>query len=1223
MTIRKELHDALTGAYSRDYLNNRLVEEVERGHRYDKIFSLLYLDIDYFKSINDAFGRIRGDEVLLELVHRLQQLTRRTDLIFRYGGDQFILLIPESDKQQAVNLAHRLFTSIPSSPFPGEPPLTLSLSIGVATFPEDGQTPEAIFETADNRHILAKRGRRGHVISESEVETEVTLLHEPARLIEREAALDTINTLINNLPSRTFSLLGIMGPASSGKSRMLNEVRKSARLRGLGVLEINGQAALQNRLYGALLEARTFWEEIPNPSAGIKHFAKAILSEIAKKDLNGVLITVDNIEQIDPATLNFLRDLLFSSRIPNLGLAYTCLLGDYQEAFPHGITNQPEIHLEPLARDGVRTWIRQTLQWEAPHELVEWLHQETNGLPGRVQRGLLYLLEEEYLTPAGTNWSLNARYTSLDLHNILLKQEYRTNIHLPATPTPFVGRDVELQKLKQILNQGRMITITGPDGIGKTRLAIQAAAESASIFDHGVYYVPIPANRSTPDFLVSAIANATSFPFLGPELPRQQIFDYLSPQNILLVIDQFECCIEGIELLGDLLDAAPSLHMLITTREKLNIPGEYVYDLGGLRVPREDQADEIEECSAIQLFLQSAKTHIPNFTLTPEDKPHIVQICRLLKGVPLAIELAAAWFNMSNSAHVANHILKVLNQSTNVTILDAILSAFWVILNDIEKSHIRQLAVFEGEFSAQAAMEVIGCSPFFLNCLASRAYLRKIYFDKFEMHPLLRSNALEQLHRYPDEERAVRARHAQYTLEILKEQENLFNKDKVALENIRRDLENVRSGWNWTVAQQNLELLEQIHEGLYYFYRLTGLFQEGERMFRNAIETLQSMPDSLRQNHLIGLMMVHQAQFLSKMAFYDQAVRVAERAAHIGCDTGNALLEGKAEAIWGKALWRSERHLPAREHLLKSQELSRAQNDLPELASTLNLIGNVQYSLGDYTEAKKYYEESRTLFEKIGNKRGISNAINSLGSLHLVQGDYKTAQSLYEFSLRLSHEIEDKAGVARSLNNLGIIAAYSKDFDTARTHYGDALKIYREIGSRRSVSSTLNNLGEISVECQNYSEAVTYFNASLSIDREINHTGSVGYTLNNLGHTALLQGNYNFAADYYTESLHIAHMVFDRYRIAENLIGLAGVCMNMDPQPQSAIRGVQLLAASQSILQTTNHILDPFLQPIFEKISADAHAKLNESDHTSAWESGAEWDMEKAIQEAGKVKTKD
>ena len=237
--------DPMTGVYSRATLGQRLHEEIDRARRYEIPLSIIMLDLDHFKSVNDAFGHLRGDQVLISFAQRLRNAIRKSDLIYRYGGDEFLLLLPNTSKVQGSALAERLLEAIREEPFEGDPPITLTLSLGVASFPDDGHTPETLFEKADQRHYSAKRHGRDRAVDVDPLH-EAPLFFDPdARMVERDEAMFVMQRFLDCLPDRVQGILIVTGPPGSGRSRFLGEVGKNARLQGYEVIALHGSPALE------------------------------------------------------------------------------------------------------------------------------------------------------------------------------------------------------------------------------------------------------------------------------------------------------------------------------------------------------------------------------------------------------------------------------------------------------------------------------------------------------------------------------------------------------------------------------------------------------------------------------------------------------------------------------------------------------------------------------------------------------------------------------------------------------------------------------------------------------------------------------------------------------------------------------------------------------------------------------------------------------------------
>ena len=250
------IHDTLTGAYSRALLNEQFPDEVERCSRYGIPLSLCLIDIDYFKSINDAYGHIRGDQVLQTFVKRLNSLMRKSDILFRYGGDEFVLLMMNTHKKQALALTNRLLDKIRMVPFSGEPPLNISLSIGVASYPDDAANAEEMFNAADRRCYEAKRRGRGQVVGETHKSQNDIVFNKLSRLIERDEAFSKVNCFLELMPTRGRGVLSIIGPQGSGRTSFLSKIESTAKMSNFEVLFLTAKYELKSKAYGLLVETK-------------------------------------------------------------------------------------------------------------------------------------------------------------------------------------------------------------------------------------------------------------------------------------------------------------------------------------------------------------------------------------------------------------------------------------------------------------------------------------------------------------------------------------------------------------------------------------------------------------------------------------------------------------------------------------------------------------------------------------------------------------------------------------------------------------------------------------------------------------------------------------------------------------------------------------------------------------------------------------------------------
>ncbi|HWQ12582.1 MAG TPA: diguanylate cyclase, partial [Roseiflexaceae bacterium] len=757
--------DALTGAASRAALESLLPAAIERAASASRPLALLVIDLDHFKSVNDAFGHARGDAALAEFTRRALGVIRAEDTLFRYGGDEFVALLPGASLAQAWRIAQRLLDEVQGAPFPGDPPLALTLSVGVATFPEDGATPTALFAAADRRSYWAKRGGRGRAVCD---DSPAEAAQRPAPLprpIERDAALAQAHAFLEAAPRHPLALLRIAGPPGMGRTRLLDELRHAAALRGFGVLHLAGDPQLRRRVYGALSRALAEWPVMPHPAAGPRELAQALQRELERRASPALLLALDDPAELDQATLDLLREMLAGQHLAHVALA---LADAGHPADAYGLAeaarHSARIDLEPLSPTGVHVWLRHTLRWEPPEELVRWFRAATEGIPRRVERGLAYVIDYHLLTPDAGGWRFRYDLLALDLARALEREADGPRHNLPAGLSELVGREAELQQLAALIPQQRLVVLTGPGGIGKTRLALQAAAESLHHFADGVFWVPLAAVTSQ-DQLADAIAAALGLALSGDA--EGGLITALRRKRLLLVMDNVEQLGDDLSPVERLLERAPGVHALLTARTPPALSGAYTMPVAGLPVVAGDDL----AAGAVQLLLRRARQADPELVIGEEERAAAGRICRLVEGMPLAIELAAAQARNYTLGQIADALagsLELLNLGLSGgeagdgpalperhRSMAAVLESFWRLLSDEERRVLARLGVFRGGFLGDAARSVAGASPFFLSALVASGYLRRAPGGRYELHELLRQYAAERLAQDPAEHDAA------------------------------------------------------------------------------------------------------------------------------------------------------------------------------------------------------------------------------------------------------------------------------------------------------------------------------------------------------------------------------------------------------------------------------------------------------------------------------------
>jgi predicted ATPase len=394
--------------------------------------------------------------------------------------------------------------------------------------------------------------------------------------------------------------------------------------------------------------------------------------------------------------------------------------------------------------------------------------------------------------------------------------------NLPVQPTAFVGRESELVNVRHMLETDpacRLLTLIGPGGSGKTRLSIQAAllmAEQAGVtFPDGVWFVPL-APLSKAEAIVDTIAGTLDLVLYdGQESPRRQLLDALSQRRLLLLLDNFEHLLtpESVDLVSEILAVAPHVKLLTTSRARLNVPGEQVYLVSGLEIPEaHDDLTAAAAYSAVQLFQQHAGRARPDFELTAENVTAVIHICRLAQGMPLAIELAAAWLKVLSTGEIAAEIEQSLdiletewhNVPERQRSLRAVFNSSWQLLNESERAALQGLAIFQGGFTREAAQAVTGISLKGILALADKSWLQRREDGRYQIHELLRQYAAEKLHANPDAWQQVKEKHCTYYVTFLQEQGSMMwgSRQRDAFDAVGDEFENVRLAWDWLVERQ-------------------------------------------------------------------------------------------------------------------------------------------------------------------------------------------------------------------------------------------------------------------------------------------------------------------------------------------------------------------------------------------------------------------------------------
>ena len=671
------------------------------------------------------------------------------------------------------------------------------------------------------------------------------------------------------------------------------------------------------------------------------------------------------------------------------------------------------------------------------------------------------------------------------------RQSARHNI--PASSTKFIGREKELAHLRQLLADPacRLITLTGLGGIGKTRLAQETARTFADMFINGAWHVPLAAVDA--DGIVPAVGNVFNFLFQTGD-HKKQLLNFLRQKELLLVLDNFEHLLDSSAFLSEILKIAPEVKILVTSRERLDIDGEWVVELSGLAV---------NSMEANQLFAQSAKRARAEIQLTEQDNPAVTEICSLVGGLPLGIEIAAAWTRSMDCESIRDEIQKNLDflattrrdMPERQRSLRAVFESSWNKLSGAEQKTFAALSVFRGGFTREAAERVAGK----IETLVDKSLVQK-NDERFELHEVLRQFAQEKL----STKKKARNAHAAYFAEWAKKFGKMDERESFPAMN--RELENVRSAWAWTVEQKQIVLLAEIAPFTKRYMDLQGRYREGIVLFQQALDGFDSpanadalSPDE--RGHLIARLLMY------------KAILVADA--------------GEPEASL---------------QILKScLDYFRKTEDEVQLAVCLNGLGNASRFLGQEEEAIIYYREELELARAMGNRNEEGMALNNLALSINTLERFEEAEKLHRECLALRRELDDYPGLSSSLINLGVVLFNQNKFQEAKPLLYEAIEITGNLNHTRNKAATLGNLGGILMQEGQYEEALKLFMQGLEIHRNTGYRFGTAIALDNVGTAHFHLGNDQDALYFLRQSIREARDIRSELIVLDALVSIAGL----------------------------------------------------------------------------------
>jgi predicted ATPase/DNA-binding CsgD family transcriptional regulator len=671
--------------------------------------------------------------------------------------------------------------------------------------------------------------------------------------------------------------------------------------------------------------------------------------------------------------------------------------------------------------------------------------------------------------------------------------------NLPAQPTPFIGRAEELRELKRLLSDPscRLVTLVGHGGSGKTRLSIQAASESVGEFEDGAWFVPLQPVSET-EYVVPAIAGALGFTLRGQEEPKVQLFGYLSSREILLLLDNFEHVVEAADLVSEMLQAAPRLKALVTTREALSLGEEWVFPVRGLTFPEGNGAGA-EKYDAVRLFVERARRVSRDYS--PEgDWEAIARLCRLVQGIPLAVELAASWIKVLPCREIVSEVERNLdfldtrlrNVPERHRSVRAVFEESWTLLRKQERSVFARLSVFRGSFGREAAEKVAGASLAALSTLLDKSLLKPHPSGRYSVHEMLRQYAFERLSESPEEVALTADAHWAYYWDfVLKRTPDLLGHRQVeASAEIEAEMDNLRSAWQWAVEQVKTENMGVVTHALGQAWQFKSRYVEAAGQLDLAQKRLEEVEPTKDVELALAAVLVQCAWFHLRLGRVEEAAKAVAQSRDI----------------------------------YERLETGPVQGFATDPRSTAGVIATIK---GDYAEAARLGEEARKAAAQAGPE-GLWNlalAYYVLARSALLQGEYESAAAYAGKAAEAAEAKGDRWFLAYCFIEMGNVASARGDLEAAREHYQASYDLRKEFEDPEGMAIALTYLGEAAVRQERHQEALLLYQQAISTYREIQDIGGLAQSLFGMGKAAAALGEREPACDYFREALESAVVV--------------------------------------------------------------------------------------------------
>jgi predicted ATPase len=617
----------------------------------------------------------------------------------------------------------------------------------------------------------------------------------------------------------------------------------------------------------------------------------------------------------------------------------------------------------------------------------------------------------------------------------LFRPPTKLQSNLPELASPLIGRYAELAELKRLLlTEGRdLVTVVGPGGMGKTHLAVQLAHQIRDTFSDGAYFINL-APVQTDEEIVPAIAKALRFTFLSGGEPKEQLLNYLRHKSMLLLLDNFEHLHTSAPLLTEIIQAAPEVKLLVTSRERLKLQTEQVYHLNGLALSEWKTVNEARQNAAVQLFLHHALRVRPNFKLQRKHLVSLREIVRLVGGMPLGLLLAAGWMEVMSPAEIAAEIGRNLDflQATERDMperhssMRAIFEVSWGRLSQEEQAVFAALSVFRGGFTIEAANEVAGATPQILMKLVDHSLIVRGEDGRFDIHELLRQFGAEMLKKDGSHVTVTRKRHSAFYCAFLNKYiDSWHTRDQLmTLEAVGNEAENARQALEWATKHGEWHQLIEAIDCWCHFLNWKNQHLDGVSFCQLIVN--QARSQDLKEKPLPANCLLTWARAIGWLIHFSNNFQTASSMK----DEGLALLEREELTDQDTRLYQAFLSLkqafylvvtnPEDARLLYRQLLSKYESlgDQFGISECLFGLARIDFDTGQFEAALKGNQALIPIFEKRGDRRALANSYSMMALAKLDLGHLDEAEQLQWQSLNLFQKLDYRADISWSYANI-------------------------------------------------------------------------------------------------------------------------------------------------------------------------------------------------------------